>query len=296
MHFEQFAAIIITHMPSADIVSKVNRIFAQGVTEVIIVDNTPDDYFFSVLSLGLFDHMPRVIRNKKNLGVARALNQGMEMARDLGYKWVVAFDQDTTVAADFFSQMAQVYERISSGTGRLIAVLGPNYIDQVLQSPAYTVDWSVEATEVRDVITSGSLLSVEVFSSLGGFDEKLFIDMVDTEYCFRVRRAGYMVWRTSKPLMEHSLGSLTSQSFLGFRFNVTNHLPQRRYYIFRNTLYMVWNYKSYDPQWALKMMVDYLPKVFIKACVFETKRWQNFLYILRGSRDAFLARYDRNFL
>ena len=190
MHIEHFAAIIITHMPSVDIVSKVNRIFAQGVTEVIIVDNTPDDRFFSALSFGLFDHMPQVIRNKKNLGVARALNQGMEMAQQFGYKWVVAFDQDSTVVVDFFLRMAQVYNRISSSTGRLIAMLGPNYIDQVLHRPAYAVDLAVEAMEVLDVITSGSLLSVEVFSASGGFDEKLFIDMVDTEYCFRVRQAG----------------------------------------------------------------------------------------------------------
>ncbi len=264
--------------------------------EAIIVDNTPSDSFCVVLSRGLFSRMPRIVRNEKNQGIAKALNQGIRLARELGYQWVITFDQDTVVNDNFISQMSLVYDRISATSIHSVAVLGPNYIDQVLQSSAHAVVISEYAVEVREVITSGSLISIEAFTAVGGFEEKLFIDMVDTDFCFRVRQKGYSVWRTSATLMDHSLGRLSTRHILGFSFNVTNHLPQRRYYIFRNTLFMVWKYKYFDPRWALQMIGNYLPKIFIKACVFETKRWRNFLFILRGIHDALLSRYDRNYL
>lgn len=293
---DQCAAVFVTYTPPADIVAKVNKLFAQGVGDVIIVDNTPDDSFFSTLSFGLFEQAPRVIRNKMNLGVARALNQGVELARDLGCKWVVTIDQDTEVAPNFISRLSQVYAELSAGSGAPVAVLGANYIDEILERPAHAAVAGTGAVRVKEVITSGSLVSVAAFSAVGGFAEKLFIDMVDTEFCFRARQAGYSVWRTCEPLMEHSLGRLTPREFFGMRFNVTNHLPQRRYYIFRNTLYMVWKYKNFEPLWGLRMVCVYLPKTFVKACVFESQRRQNFLFILRGIRDAFSSRFDRNCL
>ena len=293
---ERCAAVFVTYMPSADIAGHVNRVIAQGVGAVIVVDNTPNDSFFSAFSPGLFSKEPQLVRNKKNLGVARALNQGVELAREQGFEWVLTFDQDTVVKENFLSQMIQTLERISAGSVRPVAVLGANYIDTVLDRPAHDAGAAAGAVEVREVITSGSMVSIAAFSAVGGFAEKLFIDMVDTEFCFRARQAGYSVWRTSLPLMEHSLGKLSPCKFLGMRFNVTNHLPERRYYIFRNTLYMVWQFKMFDPLWALRMLCDYLPKTLIKACLFESQPGRNFLYILRGVRDSVFARYDRNVL
>lgn len=296
IHPDKVAAVFITYMPTGDFVANVNKLFAQGVGEAIIVDNTPGDQFFSTLCFDLFDHPPRVVRNNENLGIACALNIGVSLARDLGYSWVVTFDQDTDVTPHFVSQMLRIYERIAASSLRPVAVLGANYYNQVFRVPAHAVDTEQEAVEVKEVITSGSLLSVAAFSSLGGFAEKLFIDMVDTEYCFRARQAGATVWRTSKPLMVHSLGRLTPRRIWRYRFNLSNHAPQRRYYIFRNTLYMVGRYFGFEPHWAMQMVFSYLPKTLVKACVFETNRWENFKYILRGIRDAVLSRYDRNCL
>ena len=293
---ERCAAVFVTYMPSAEFAAHVNRVIAQGVGAVIVVDNTPNDSFFSAFSPGLFSKAPQLIRNKKNLGVARALNQGVERARGLGFEWVLTFDQDTVVKENFVSQLLQSLAGISAGSARPVAVLGANYIDMVLGRPAHDDAAAADAVEVREVITSGSMVSVAAFSAVGGFAEKLFIDMVDTEFCFRAREAGYSVWRTSAPLMEHTLGKLSPREFLGMRFNVTNHRPERRYYIFRNTLYMVWRFKGFDPLWALRMLCDYLPKTLIKACLFESQPGRNFLYILRGVRDAVFARYDRNVL
>ena len=293
---DKVAAVFVTYMPTVDIVANVNKLFSQGVAEAIIVDNTPGDQFFSTLCFDLFDHPPRVVRNNENLGIACALNIGVSLARDLGYSWVVTFDQDTDVTPHFVPQMLRIYERIAASSLRPVAVLGANYYNQVFRVPAHAVDTEQEAVEVKEVITSGSLLSVAAFSSLGGFAEKLFIDMVDTEYCFRARQAGGAIWRTSQPLMVHSLGRLTPRNVLGFRFNLTNHLPQRRYYIFRNSIYLAMRYSFYDPSWCCYIVLNYLPKVCIKACLFENRKKENFQYILMGVLDGVLSRFSRKLL
>lgn len=287
----RIAVVIVTYYPSADLIAMVNRIFGQGVGEVIIVDNTPEESPAIVAKSG-FERTPQVIVNMSNLGIAKALNQGIKLARRLGYEWVCTMDQDSIPFDCFFSQMAQIASRRINDINPL-AVMGPNYLESKLQRPAHETGNGADAVEVRDVITSGSFISVAAFSKVDGFEEKLFIDMVDTDFCFRVRQAGYSIWRTADPLMEHSVGALTPKSFMGMRFNVTNHLPQRRYYIFRNTLYMVGKYCLDEPKWALSMLCSYLPKVFVKSCVFEKLRRQNFRYICLGSFDALTSSFTR---
>lgn len=290
----RLAVIIVTYNPSADLAATVDRIVGQGVGEVIIVDNSPDGSTATVAANG-FERSPQIIVNMRNLGIAKALNQGIELARRLDYEWVCTMDQDSIPADGFFSQMAQIASRRIDDIYPL-AVLGPNYFERKLQRVAHETDNGTDAIQVRDVITSGSFISVAAFTKVDGFDEKLFIDMVDTDFCFRIRQAGYSIWRTKDPLMEHSVGELTPKRFLGMRFNVTNHMPQRRYYIFRNTLYMVRKYCLYDPRWAFSMLCSYLPKVFVKACVFEKLRRQNFQYICLGIFDALTSAFSRKVL
>ena len=37
-------------------------------------------------------------------------------------------------------------------------------------------------------MTSGNLLNLKIAEKIGDFEEKLFIDEVDHDYCYRIRR------------------------------------------------------------------------------------------------------------
>ena len=83
---------------------------------------------------------------------------------------------------------------------------------------------------VRQTITSGSIVRTDVFAVVGAFDDKLFIDAVDTEFCFRCRSKGYLVSRRQAtnhdPL---NVGSVTRYFSIGpLQIWTYNHPPQRR--------------------------------------------------------------------
>src|SRR5437016_4565785 len=59
--------------------------------------------------------------------------------------------------------------------------------------------------ETEHLITSGSIINLA--ARTGGFDEHLFIDMVDIEYCYKSIAAGYKIIQFKNILLEHRLGT-----------------------------------------------------------------------------------------
>ena len=292
---KRVCVVLVTFNPASSVVELVNALFTQKAGDVVVIDNTPTPPFFSDFPTTQFCRMPVVISNRENFGIARALNQGCEEAIRRGYRLAITLDQDTKTDCFFITRIVTLYEKLIE-RDKSIAVLGANYIDRGVGKPAYSVDASNGAIAVKELITSGSLITLDIFTSLSGFEEKLFIDMVDTEYCLRARKAGYSIWRTAAPLMHHSVGNVTICNVGAFRFTLPNHLPQRRYYIFRNTLYVALKYGFFDPMWALGLLFEYLPKLVVKACFFEKKRMANFRYIGLGVWDFLCSRYSRRVL
>lgn len=258
-------AVVVTYFPSATQTQALSG-WLPVFDMLIVVDNTPASAANDALALdNLASHeRARVIRNRDNLGIAAALNIGVQTAQSLGFRWVATFDQDSrpsSAVTDFFHRFLQ-----STLSKQKVGVLGVNYINANNGRPGVMLDpASAELAEVRTVITSGSLLNLRCYEMIGGFCEKYFIDMVDTEYCYRARKNGYVILVSSLPLMEHSVGTLQKIRLLGREFAFSQHSPLRQYYIFRNTLYMVKQYWAFDLWGCLQLLAIYLPKVWIKG-------------------------------
>jgi rhamnosyltransferase len=92
---ETICAIVVTYFPDAQFVERLNRIRGQvGLT--VAVDNTGDTNVENLVGHPDGPHH-EVIRNAEDLGIGAALNQGLTRAKDLGFKWVSTFDQDSWV-------------------------------------------------------------------------------------------------------------------------------------------------------------------------------------------------------
>lgn len=83
------------------------------------------------------------------------------------------------------------------------------------------------------LITSGSLIALNTFESVGLFDESLFIDNVDIEWCLRAAKQGYFCAGVSSAILMHHLGESVVNLF---GRSVHTHKPLRLYYRFRNSL------------------------------------------------------------
>lgn len=284
-------AILITFYPSSQVLRNINKI-KQQIQNLIIIDNTPGKNPTETIKYLIKNSSIHVIKNNQNKGMAKALNQGIDWAEQQGFRWVVTFDQDTEVMDNFLETI--ILSLSQYHTPELIAAIGANYIIRNSSHIGISVKSNNYYFETKDVITSGCLLSIDIVRKIGGFDDKLFIDMVDTDICIRARIAGYKILITTKPIMYHSIGNPEIRHLFGKKFTVTNHAPFRRYFIFRNTIYLAKKFFWNDTKWSLEMLFTYLPKVFIKACIFENKKIINMWFIFRGIFDGLFSRFDEN--
>jgi rhamnosyltransferase len=248
MHREDVCAILVTYHPDTEFPVRLKAISRQ-TGAVIIVDNGSADTELAMLRDIAADPAVNLVLNSENVGIARALNIGIQQAATLGYPWVLLFDQDTWVDDDLVKTLFTLYE--SFPDKQSLAAIGCGFRD--MHRPLPECDelepLAEQWEEVDWVITSGSLLPIAAFSDIGPFREEFFIDFVDTEYCMRARTKGYRVIKSRRPLMSHSIGRSSQHNLLGMKKWTTNHTADRRYYSARNNTVMLREYGNYSLGW-----------------------------------------------
>jgi len=243
-------AVVVTYHPDDGLESRVASI-ARQVDKLVIVDNTGTES--STLRLKRLAEALRshLIRNAKNEGIATALNQGASWALEKGYRWLLTFDQDSEVDPGMVEVLRDVYG--SCEFAEQVAVLGANFRGSIYDKAFYDSE-SIDGKpywEMKAVITSGSLISLATFQSVGGFRDDFFIDYVDFEYCLRVRAHGYRVIRTVEPLMKHAIGNPVEHNICWRTTYTSNYPPLRQYFLIRNTLILTRDYILREPAWVL---------------------------------------------
>jgi rhamnosyltransferase len=247
-------AIVVTYHPDGEFPDRLGRILPQ-VGALVIVDNGSDEAELKMLRALSANPSITLVPNAENLGVARALNIGMQRAA-LTSSWALLLDQDSRVDGDMVQKLLAIYASFPD-KGHL-GVIGSGFRDFNGESPETHIDTQGSASadaweELESVITSGSLVPLAAHAAIGPFREEFFIDYVDTDYCFRARAQGLRVIKTRKPIMSHAIGAATQHGLLWMNKWTTNHSPDRRYYSARNDTVMLREYGNYAfGSWALK--------------------------------------------
>jgi len=276
-------AIIISYYPTEEIVGNVSALLGQ-VNEIVIVDNGSGHSSQEIFKrLSLFPRLT-VIYNGRNLGVAAALNLGVQHAKAGRHQWVWTFDQDSTVTAGMLSQMLQAYE--SYPRKEVVASLSPRYRDKATggingsRLKAANHEGTLYA-EALVVITSGNLVKLDVFDVVGGYNEALFIDQVDNEFCLRCATYGYRILEINGAVLDHCVGSPVQHRLLWKRPIATNHNALRRYYITRNGIYVYKKYLLRFPGWVLQDARTFLQGIVIMI-LFEHEKVKKLAATCRG--------------
>ena len=166
----------------------------------------------------------------KNLGMAGALNRLLNWGKQNGYEWMISLDQDSVCPNDYVEKMFPFLSAAEKA-----GIVGPVIIDRHIGIVGHNPknSWA----EVRTCITSGSFNNVEAWTEVGGYDESMFIDSVDFEYCYRLRKNGYKVIQVRDVHLQHELGNSQKRRFLLWKVEVNGHTVFRKYYIARNNVY-----------------------------------------------------------
>ncbi|MCX7748854.1 MAG: glycosyltransferase family 2 protein [Clostridia bacterium] len=288
---ETICSVIITYNPDEELPRRLTRIKSQA-DRIVIVDNGSNQASVSRLKLLENDEKMILILNPQNEGIARALNQGIKKAQELGYAWVLLFDQDTKPHENMVEEYRKIY--LEYPVKEKIGVVGANFTEVATSKK----DLEFENThgrswiETKIVITSGSLVSIEAYHKVQGFRDGFFIDAVDFEYCLKLIHQGYKVITSVKPLMLHSLGKTTQHRFLWKVTKTTNHPPVRRYYMVRNNIVLVNEYFFKETKWCFAKILD-IVKWIVLIVLFEEQKWTKLKYILKGLAHGMAGKLGR---
>ena len=138
---------------------------------------------------------------------------------------------------------------------------------------------------------SANLVNAQVIREIGMYDEKLFIDGVDYEYCFRMRKAGYLIVQCANAKLKHAPAetrTLKWGNYIIFKYGVAS--PLRYYYQARNLLYIAIRYKS------LRILCECLYKLVKILFLFDNKMGYLCMYwkgILDCVNNKF-GKYDKS--
>jgi rhamnosyltransferase len=171
-----------------------------------------------------------------------------------------------------------------------IASIHPNYRDPEL---------GVEAVfrRAKDggpvvAMTSGALMPTWIFDRIGMFMTEYFIDEVDTEYCYRIRAAGYLLADARDAVLLHHIGQPKRRTILGIQFTPTHHSALRRYYMSRNRLVLYMKYFPVFPGWVSQSMKDSMIET-MKCFLGEENRGRKFRNFLLGTWDGLTGRMGK---
>lgn len=238
----------VLYKPDEELLQKALKSIIKQVDLLIIINNTPDVY--SPLSLYDNNISKKIVYYPlgENVGIAKAQNIGIQEALIYMPQYIAFFDQDSIPDDSMIKTLIRDFELLKM---KMLspAIIGPSIVNRQTSSEyAGLIKKGIEIcdniVEVVDVISSGSIIPIEIIKKIGLMDSVLFIDGVDHEWCWRARKYGFKCFFSRNTILEHQVGS-RSVSFFGIPINICT--PFRLYYIFRN--YVILCSRSYVPKY-----------------------------------------------
>ncbi len=282
---KRVVALVVTYHPEDSSFESI-RLLAEQTCSVIVVDNsaTPADRERLTQALGNNQQSFTLLFNERNLGIATALNQGVRHAQELGAEWVLTMDQDSRITNGMVATMLARYDTLPADYRSRVASLAPLLTDS-LPPPDQTASDTHCLThkEVPTVITSGNLIKIEAWRAVGGYSDKLFIDYVDHDFCFRLRRAGWVILECQGAALIHKIGNATHIRFLSRKIAINQHPPLRTYYIMRNGLNF-WRTFPGDKTFIKSDKINTF-RLLVKAFLFDTHKLERLRMFWSGYLD-----------
>lgn len=191
---------------------------------LIVVDNASEDQTPDIVrqAQGSLKNLT-FIQNARNKGVAAANNQGIKSALNEAADWVVLINNDVSFGDDLIIKLTEnPNEAISTplipyysnpktiwfSTGKFSALKG-------FTGTHINKDRSIDVIDPRGkeyseyAPTCCMAIRSEVFSVIGLMDESYFVYFDDTDFCWRLKNAGYRIRLVADSLLLHKVGSST---------------------------------------------------------------------------------------
>ena len=257
-------AIIVTFNPNLISLLNLLNSLSQQVNLIVIVNN--GNKFNMEIEIS---NLHQIDLNS-NYGIAVAQNIGLKYCIDQGADFLITSDQDSIFPIDYVKSMYDIF--FVNKTRYKICCIAPSFRNLVVGNDILpyvyfqgcqlktSFDFKNSLAFPSHVISSGMFIPVESIKEIGFMNEDLFIDWVDTEWCWRALKKNFTILQTDRLLLNHNLGDIACD-FMGIVYY--KHSSVRYYYSIRNSLYMFFYSNDFH-----KFYKFYLFYKIYKTCLF----------------------------
>jgi rhamnosyltransferase len=167
--------------------------------DLVIYDNSPKPMVQNIDIHQLSEWRIHYMHDSQNPGVSKAYNEGAKLGSRLNKKWILLLDQDTTFPQDsllFYFEGVKISQNHKMFSPYLFQKCPP-----VLLSPAgYKLKRGyplkrhnqpmagVNAIRNKTLLSSGLLVDLDLFHSVGGYNESLKLDFSDFYFIDKLRK------------------------------------------------------------------------------------------------------------
>lgn len=290
---DKTAAIIVGFKPEIEVLQRLISSLADQVHSLILVDNGAA---FAALSGMPEQDRVHYIDMGGNAGLGAALNAGFAHAITQEAEYVVTFDQDSCASPTLISDLRSALQTVLKTDPACVAV-GPSFHDrregQEKPFPFYRtvngkITSSLTSTHASTVIsadlliTSGMCVKAAVWKAGLTYDEALFVDFTDTDWCFRATASGHTLYGCQTVKMGHALSDDTPMKLFGLTF--FRYSPVRRYFYFRNTVAIL-KRSSTPGVWRRRLLIGLLIR-FAANLIIDREKLRSLAMMIRGLSDG----------
>ncbi|MGO3536079.1 MAG: glycosyltransferase [Leuconostoc mesenteroides] len=268
-------SLIISYNSEISLLIENIKILSKVMEKIVIVDNNSANKK-DLLEIENNYIKVKIIFLESNVGIARATNIGFDYL-SANSDWILVLDQDSILD---IKDIGILYSFVDRDNFSNLGMITPKYLERNELNDSCGDENISEWQCVKYPIASGSLVSVEAWKSVGGYDADLFIDRVDDDFDLRIRNAGYLIIQANYAKIDHAIGQIKIVRFFHKNIKVYNHNAFRKYYQSRNNLIFAKKHGGMLKAWIRNIIL------LCKTVLFEQEKITKFKSILKGIRDG----------
>jgi len=236
----KIAAIVVLFHPPEEVFCNIST-YSRIIKDIIIIDNSGKKADKNLAYVNKFrknekDRNIYYYDMKCNKGLAEAFNYGLDIASKIGCDWCFTMDSDSS----FKNDIASIYINAEKKYGSTeIIAYAPQYdydrIKVKINNNIKKVTWTM---------TSGTMFNVKKLIEAGGFDTWYFVDGIDVELGYRLKKLGYKILRCNSAILNHLPAQTVCRNLFGKTFKYGIASPERYYYQARADTRIIMSYFS----------------------------------------------------
>lgn len=269
---ENLYGVVIIYNPENEVIKNI-KTYLLYLKKLYVMDNSEIINETCVKNIRMLSDKIEYKFLNCNLGIAYPINL---IIKQLGKDdWLLTMDQDSYFYKDSFLEYVKVLPELNNN----VYAIAP----KIMYKNIFELDKKKEIRleKISKCIQSGAIFSVKIAKKVDGFNEKFFIDAIDTEYCYKCNKNGYVLYQNNAGVLIHKLGNrINNIKTKCLPFSLRQHNALRRYYIVRNNLYL----KDYYPDKKL-LIIIYLFAGIIKTILFDDDVINKIKMIIKAYKD-----------